>query len=169
MSDVTFQFNEVRNVGGGVSVLGYDSPNVSAQTTAVVIRHNLFHGITKTLGTGWFLLIGDEPRDVTLDHNTIDFDGTTAVYAYGGTDVAPRQIAGFRFVNNALPAQSVRNQRRRIVVWHPGTHRVLSGGGGAGKLAAGWDRVALSVAETSSAARSRRRSWTSPLRITVSR
>jgi hypothetical protein len=102
VSDVTFQFNEVRNVGGAISVLGYDSPNVSAQTTTVVIRHNLFHGITKTLGSGWFLLIGDEPRDVTVDHNTIDFDGTTAVYAYGGTDAAPRQIAGFRFVNNAL-------------------------------------------------------------------
>ncbi|MEN3339111.1 MAG: hypothetical protein V7647_2787 [Acidobacteriota bacterium] len=103
VEDVTFQFNEVRNVAGGVSILGYDSPNISAQTTTVVIRHNLFHGITKTLGgSGWFLLIGDEPRDVTIDHNTIDFDGTTAVYAYGGTDTAPRQITGFRFVNNAL-------------------------------------------------------------------
>jgi hypothetical protein len=103
VEDVTFQFNEVRNVAGGVSILGYDSPNISAQTRTVLIRHNLFHGITNTLGgSGWFLLIGDEPRDVTIDHNTIDFDGTTAVYAYGGTDTAPRQIAGFRFLNNAL-------------------------------------------------------------------
>lgn len=103
VEDITFQFNEVRNVAGGVSILGYDSPNISAQTTTVVIRHNLFHGITKALGgSGWFLLIGDEPRDVTVDHNTVDFDGTTAVYAYGGPNTAPRQITGFRFVNNAL-------------------------------------------------------------------
>jgi hypothetical protein len=103
VEDVTFRFNEVRNVAGAISVLGYDSPNVSAQATTIAIRHNLFHGITTTLGgSGWFLLIGDEPRDVTVDHNTIDYDGTTAVYAYGGTDTAPRPIAGFRFVNNAL-------------------------------------------------------------------
>jgi hypothetical protein len=103
VEDVTFQFNEVRNVAGGVSILGYDSPNVSAQTATIVIRHNLFYGLTTTLGgSGWFLMIGDEPRDVTIDHNTIDSDGTTAVYAYGGTATAPRQITGFRFVNNAL-------------------------------------------------------------------
>ncbi len=37
-----------------------------------------------------------------MEHNTIDFDGTTAVYAYGGTDTNPRTITGFRFANNAL-------------------------------------------------------------------
>jgi hypothetical protein len=69
----------------------------------VKIRHNLFYGITTALGgSGWFMLIGDQPRDVVVDHNTLDFDGTTAVYAYGGTATAPRTITGFRFVNNAL-------------------------------------------------------------------
>jgi hypothetical protein len=103
VEDVTFQFNVVRNIAAGINMLGFDSPNTSAQTNNVKIRHNLFHGITQTLGgSGWFLLIGDEPRDVTVEHNTIDFDGTTAVYAYGGTASAPRRITGFRFVNNAL-------------------------------------------------------------------
>lgn len=37
-----------------------------------------------------------------MEHNTIDFDGTTAVYAYGGSATAPRPITEFRFVNNAL-------------------------------------------------------------------
>ena len=103
VEDVTFQYNVVRNVAGGINVLGYDSPNASAQTNNVKILHNLFYGITTSLGgSGWFMLIGDQPRDVVVDHNTIDFDGTTAVYAYGGTATAPRQITGFRFVNNAL-------------------------------------------------------------------
>jgi hypothetical protein len=103
VEDILFRYNVVRNVAGGVSILGFDSPNTSAQTNRVTIRDNLFHAITKTLGgSGWFLLIGDQPRDVTLEHNTIDFDGTTAVYAYGGTATAPRQITGFRFLNNAL-------------------------------------------------------------------
>jgi hypothetical protein len=103
VEDVTFRYNLVRNVAGAVSVLGFDSPNTSAQTNRITIRDNLFYGVTKTLGgSGWFLLIGDQPRDVTVEHNTIDFDGTTAVYAYGGTATAPRQITGFRFLNNAL-------------------------------------------------------------------
>jgi hypothetical protein len=103
VEDVTFQYNVVRNVAAGVSVLGFDWPNASAQTNNIRVRYNLFHRITQTLGgSGWFLLIGDEPRDISFEHNTIDFDGTTAVYAYGGTATAPRQITGFRFVNNAL-------------------------------------------------------------------
>jgi hypothetical protein len=90
-------------VAGGINLLGFDSPNTSAQTNNVAIRHNVFHGITTALGgSGWFLLIGDEPRDITVEHNTLDFDGTTAVYAYGGTATAPRRITGFRFLNNAF-------------------------------------------------------------------
>jgi hypothetical protein len=103
VEDVTFQYNLVRNVAGAISVLGYDAPNVSGQTNNVTIRHNLLYGITTGLGgTGWFLLIGDKPRDVVVDHNTIDFDGTTAVYAYGGSASVPATITGFRFTNNAL-------------------------------------------------------------------
>jgi hypothetical protein len=103
VEDVTFQYNLVRNVAGAISVLGYDSPNISGQTNNVTIRHNLFYDVTTGLGgAGWFMLIGDEPRDVVVDHNTIDYDGTTAVYAYGGTAAAPRAMTGFRFTNNAL-------------------------------------------------------------------
>jgi hypothetical protein len=103
VEDVLFRYNLVRNVAGAVSVLGFDSPNTSAQTNHVTIRDNLFHAVTKTLGgSGWFLLIGDQPRDISVEHNTIDFDGTTAVYAYGATATAPRPITGFRFLNNAL-------------------------------------------------------------------
>ena len=61
-------------------------------------------------------------RDV--DHNTIDFDGTTAVYAYGGTDTAPRQIAGFRFVNNALPTVSTASTARELPSATPRSRRI---------------------------------------------
>jgi hypothetical protein len=102
VEDVTFQFNIVRNTGGGINLSGYDSPNVSGQTKNIVIRHNLFHGITQALGgSGWFLLIGDQPANIVVDHNTIDFDGTAVVYAHGGTAAAPLAIPGFRFTNNA--------------------------------------------------------------------
>ena len=103
VADVTFQFNVVRNSSSGINLSGYDYPNPSAQTNGIRIRHNLVYGITQALGgAGWFLLIGDQPRDVIIDHNTADFDGSTAVYVYGGTSTAPKQITGFQFTNNAV-------------------------------------------------------------------
>jgi hypothetical protein len=104
VDNVTFRFNIVRNVAAGINLLGYDIPSrPTRQTTDVTIEHNLFYDVTTALGgNGWFLLIGDEPRDVTVEHNTIDNDGNTAVYAYGGTATVPRTIQGFRFANNAL-------------------------------------------------------------------
>lgn len=104
LDNVTFQFNIVRHVAAGLNVLGYDVPSEpTRQTVGLTIRHNLFHDVSTAYGgNGWFLLIGDEPRGVTVEHNTVDFDGSTAVYAYGGTTSAPRLIREFRFINNAL-------------------------------------------------------------------
>ena len=103
VEDVTFQFNVVRNSPSGVNLSGFDYPNPSAQTNNIRIRQNLFYGLTRALGgSGWFMLIGDEPRNIIVDHNTVDFDGTTALYAYGQTSGSPRQITGFQFTNNAL-------------------------------------------------------------------
>jgi len=103
VEDVTFQYNIVRNVGGGINITGYDDLNVSAQTNKIRISNNLFHGVTQALGgSGWLLLIGDEPRDIVVDHNTIDHGGTAVVYAHGGTASAPERILGFQFTNNAV-------------------------------------------------------------------
>src|SRR4029453_7042388 len=103
VEDVSFQFNIVRNSPSGLNLSGYDYPNPSGQTNRVRIRHNLVYGLTTALGgAGWFLLIGDQPRDILVDHNTADFDGTTAVYVYGATGTAPKQITGFLFTNNAI-------------------------------------------------------------------
>jgi hypothetical protein len=103
VEDVSFQFNIVRNSPSGINLTGYDYPNPSGQTNRVRIRHNLVYGLTTALGgAGWFLLIGDQPRDILVDHNTADFDGTTAVYVYGATGTTPRQVTGFQFTNNAI-------------------------------------------------------------------
>lgn len=103
VEDITFQYNIVRNSPSGINLSGYDYPNRTAQTNNVRIRQNLFYGLTQALGgAGWFMLIGDGPRDIVVDHNTVDFDGTTALYAYGGTAAAPAVISGFQFTNNAV-------------------------------------------------------------------
>lgn len=101
---VDFANNIVRNTTAGVNILGYDTNNSSLQTNGIRIVNNLFLGVsTKLGGNGWAILIGDEARDVTIDHNTFDIDGTTIMYAYGGTDQAPRKMSGVRFTNNAAP------------------------------------------------------------------
>ncbi len=51
--------------------------------------------------TGWFMLIGDGPRDVVIDHNTVSHSGTSFVFLYGGTSADPREMYSVRITNNA--------------------------------------------------------------------
>ncbi|MGH9372554.1 MAG: hypothetical protein ACRD15_13580, partial [Vicinamibacterales bacterium] len=68
----------------------------------IVVRNNLFHDMGGPYGgSGWFLLIGDAPRDLVFDHNTISSSSNAIVVAYGGTREDPKEILGFRFTNNA--------------------------------------------------------------------
>jgi hypothetical protein len=104
VADVDFSHNIVRNVAAGMNIAGYDSNNPSQQTSGLRIVDNLFLEVRTALGgNAWGILIGDEPRDVTIDHNTFDLDGTTVMYGHGGTSAAPRKIEGVRFTNNAAP------------------------------------------------------------------
>jgi hypothetical protein len=104
IEDVTFRHNVVRNTAAAFNISGFDYPNTSLQTSGLDISDNLVYGITENLGgNGWILQVGDEPKNLVVDHNTFDFDGTTIVYAYGGKPSAPRQITGFRYTNNASP------------------------------------------------------------------
>jgi hypothetical protein len=48
------------------------------------------------------MLIANGPKEIVIDHNTIDHNGTAIVYAAGGTMEAPRQVTGFQFTNNAM-------------------------------------------------------------------
>ena len=100
---VQFRYNLVRNVSGGLNMIGFDTPPaVTRQTNNIDIDHNLFL-MTTALGGGqaWFLQMGDEPRDVRVHHNTIDSNGTTVVYIYGGSCSVPEQVQGFEYVANA--------------------------------------------------------------------
>jgi hypothetical protein len=102
VENVRFENNLLRNADAGINVLGYDLPSrPTRQTRGVIVRNNLFHGLGAFGGNGWFVLLGDEPRDVTIDHNTIAGTGDSVVYAYGGTSTDPREILGFTMTNNA--------------------------------------------------------------------
>ena len=104
VENVDFSHNVVRNVASGFNILGYDTNAVSQQTNTLTFQDNLVYGVTTTLGgAAWIALLGEAPRDIVFDHNTFDFDGTTLLFAYGGTKTAPRPITGFRYTNNASP------------------------------------------------------------------
>ena len=99
---VRFEYNLVRNVAAGINLLGYDNGNPSRQAADIVFRENLFTGLTTALGgNGWFMLMGDGPRDIVLEHNTIDSNGNTVINVYGGTSADPREVYGFQMIANA--------------------------------------------------------------------
>jgi hypothetical protein len=100
LEQVRFRHNVVRNVAGGFNITGYDDNNPSRQTTGLTIEDNLIQVTSALGGTGWAFLAGEAPRDLVIDHNSIDFGGTTLFYAYGGTTAAPKTMPGFRFTNN---------------------------------------------------------------------
>lgn len=98
---VAIQRNIVRNVAGGINILGRDDLAPSQQTNRILISRNLFTVSTRMGGSGWFLLMGNQPSYVVIDHNTIDADGTTLLYVYGGGSSAILPVQGFQFTNNA--------------------------------------------------------------------
>ena len=99
---VRFEYNVVRNVAAGINLLGYDNGNPSRQAADIAFRENLFTGLSTALGgNASFMLMGDGPRDVVLEHNTIDSNGNAVLNVYGGTSSDPREVYGFQMIANA--------------------------------------------------------------------
>jgi PKD repeat protein len=103
VENVRFAGNIVRDVAAGINLLGYDvAARPTRQSANITFEQNLFTGMTTALGgNGWFLQIGDAPRNVTIAHNTIDSNGNAVVYTYGGNVADPREIYGFQMIANA--------------------------------------------------------------------
>ena len=98
---VRFQYNIFRNIAAGVNILGYDS-RPTRQTNDISFVHNVFAKITTSLGANArFMQIGDGPRDLTLEHNTIDGNGSSLVYVYGGNATDWTEVYGFQMIANA--------------------------------------------------------------------
>jgi len=101
VADVTFQFNIVRDVASGINILGRDYMNVSKQTERIRIRQNLFDGIDAARwgGDGRFLLIGDGPSNIVVDHNTVMQTGSI-LHLYGELNASPWPVHNLQFTNN---------------------------------------------------------------------
>ena len=97
LRDITIKNNIVRHASGVLQLAGYDVNSPTLQTQGVTLRNNVFYDIdpAKWGGSAKVFLIGDDPQNITLDHNTIIHTNTSVVYAYGS-----QQINGFVYTNN---------------------------------------------------------------------
>jgi len=97
VEQVMFEGNVVRHSSAGLQILGYDDAHPSAQTKGITVRNNLFVDIDNSRwgGTGYFLLLIGNPRDIVLDHNTMIQE-----HGDGIIEVEGPPILGFVFTNN---------------------------------------------------------------------
>ncbi len=100
---VRFEWNLVRNIAAGINLLGYDgAATPTRQSNDIAFRQNVFTGVSTALGgNAWFMQIGDGPRDVFVEHNTIDTNGGSLIYVYGGSSTDPREVYGLHMIANA--------------------------------------------------------------------
>jgi hypothetical protein len=64
LENIQFTNNIVKNTEQGIQLLGKDSPNISQQSTGLLISNNSFTGIKN-----WFLVVAGY-NNVTVEHNT---------------------------------------------------------------------------------------------------
>jgi hypothetical protein len=106
--DVTVRHNVIRHVAAGFNILGHDNLATSQQTQDILIENNLVYDMSKSYGStghpspGWFAIIGGGPRDIVINHNTIDNDGSSAIQFYRGAAPSGWQIQGFELTNNLM-------------------------------------------------------------------
>jgi hypothetical protein len=139
IEDVTFRSNIVRHSAAGINILGYDNLAQSRTVDRLTIQNNLFVGIDhrKWGGNGVFLQIGQAPRNVTVDHNTIIQTGNV-ITAYGRARDGSHAMPGFRFTNNltlhntyGIFGNAVGVGQRAIALYFPDgviSSNVLAGG-----------------------------------------
>jgi hypothetical protein len=110
VEDVEFAHNVVRHSGSGFNLLGHDDMAISGQLARIWIHDNLFEDISSANwgGGGHFAQIGGEPRDITIDHNTVLHTGNIVTFYSGsypnasGVRVTAGPTVGFVFTNNFM-------------------------------------------------------------------
>ena len=108
VEDVEFSSNVIRSSSSVFNILGHDDTARSGQLARLLIRNNLAYDIHAGNwgGTGTFAQIGGEPRNITIDHNTVLHTGNIVLFYSGsyinasGARVTGGPIAGFVFTNN---------------------------------------------------------------------
>ena len=103
VEDVTFRYNVIRHAANAINISGTDYDYPSMQGSRYRISHNLVYDINGATwgGSGNFLQVGNQPRDVVVEHNTVQHTGNVLT-VYGKRDGAPAVVDGFRFRDNLM-------------------------------------------------------------------
>ena len=100
--------NIIRHAAAGFNISGYDDEHSSQQTQNIDIVDNLVYDIGSAWGSssntasGMLAVIGNGPKDITIDHNTVDNDGGQTIGLYAGKAPTGTKIYGFVLTNNLL-------------------------------------------------------------------
>ena len=108
VDDVQFTGNIIRSSSSVFNILGHDDTARSGQLSGLLIRDNLAYDIHSGNwgGTGTFAQIGGEPKNITIDHNTVLHTGQVLLFYSGsyidsaGQKVTGGPVTGFVFTNN---------------------------------------------------------------------
>jgi hypothetical protein len=97
VSAVSFEHNILRHSAAGISILGVDNNHPSKQTEGITVRGNLFVDIDNVRwgGNGYCFMLTGQPKQVTIDHNTIIQE-----HASGIVLMDTKPVEGFAFTNN---------------------------------------------------------------------
>jgi hypothetical protein len=112
VKNVVVQNNVIRHVAAVFNILGYDDISTSQQTQDITVRNNLIYDVSTAYATpnhpanGRLAIIGAGPKNITFDHNTVDNNGSSTIFFYGGKTPTGVQIAGFELTNNLLRQSS---------------------------------------------------------------
>jgi len=112
VKNIVVQNNVIRHVAAAFNILGYDDISTSEQTQDITIRNNLLYDVNTAWQTpghpanGRLAIIGAGPKNITFDHNTVDNNGSSTLFIYGGKTPTGVQITGFELTNNLLRQSS---------------------------------------------------------------
>ena len=104
--DIVVQNNVIRHVAAAFNICGYDNLAPSQQTENITIRNNMLYDVNTRWSTpnnpspGRLAILGGGTKNLTIDHNTVDNNGSSTIFIYGST------IAGFELTNNLLRANT---------------------------------------------------------------
>ena len=104
VNTVRFRRNTVRNVGGGINVIGWPQINssVGLRSFGFEICENEFQIDRATYGgQGWALFASREVSDVTFCNNTVDTNGNQVI-VQDGAPVLQMRVTGNLFVRSGV-------------------------------------------------------------------
>jgi hypothetical protein len=108
VKNITVRNNIIRHVAAAFNICGYDNLAPSQQTSNIKIINNLAYDVSTKYSipnhpaNGIFVLMGAGPKDIVIDHNTVDNDGHQTISFYKGASPTGTLIYGFQLTNNLL-------------------------------------------------------------------